>query len=115
MAIGICRTPPHKPQQILRQSADCTRPTSISRRTGRPRKSSTARRDTIHARYASPTAAPLSRRDNYRFNDHAEQADVAFFASVGRAGIAWGADAQWTDATSIEDAINRYLSDDMVS
>lgn len=42
----------------------------------------------------------------------AERGDVLYIPSVGRAGIAWGADADWTDADSIEDAIERYLGID---
>lgn len=38
-----------------------------------------------------------------------EKAQVAFFPSTNRAGISWGADADWTDASSIEDAVERYL------
>lgn len=30
-----------------------------------------------------------------------------------RAGLSWGADADWTDATSPEDAVRRYLTGDM--
>lgn len=37
-------------------------------------------------------------------------AEVLFAASDHRAGIAWGAPADWTDAGSIEDAIERYLN-----
>ena len=35
------------------------------------------------------------------------------FIFADRAGIAWGADASWTDATSPEDALERFASDRM--
>lgn len=43
-----------------------------------------------------------------------EGAEV-LFVSYGRAGIAWGADAQWTDARSPEDAAERWINDKMVN
>lgn len=47
-------------------------------------------------------------------NPYPQNADLLYSAEAGRAGIAWGADAVWTDASSIEDAIQRYISDRMV-
>ncbi len=44
----------------------------------------------------------------------AEHAEVVFLSSISRAGIAWGAVAQWTDAVSVEDCIGRNLNDEMV-
>jgi hypothetical protein len=41
-----------------------------------------------------------------------ETITVLYVPEVGRAGIAWGADAQWTDATSVQDALERYLGVD---
>ena len=41
-----------------------------------------------------------------------EAITVLYVPAVGRAGIAWGADAQWTDATSVQDALERYFGDD---
>ena len=45
--------------------------------------------------------------------------DTAEVGSVlycnGRAGVAWGADAQWTDADSAEDAVRRFLTGEMVN
>lgn len=32
----------------------------------------------------------------------------------GRAGVAWGGPAQWTDADSAEDAVRRFLAGEMV-
>lgn len=43
-----------------------------------------------------------------------ERAEVLFFPFARRAGIAWGGNAVWTDANSIEDALNRYLNDEMI-
>ena len=35
------------------------------------------------------------------------------YVSCGRAGIAWGADAAWTDCIDEEDALRRYLADEL--
>jgi hypothetical protein len=48
------------------------------------------------------------------FEDQAQHAEVLYVPSAGRAGITWGADAQWTDATGITDAANRFAADEMV-
>lgn len=37
----------------------------------------------------------------------AEYGQMIYFPASGRAGIAWGADATWTDCTCAEDAIER--------
>jgi hypothetical protein len=34
--------------------------------------------------------------------------EVLYLPAVGRAGIAWGADAEWLDCASLEDAIKQY-------
>ena len=39
----------------------------------------------------------------------ADRIEVVFFPEAGRAGIAAGADADWTDAASAADGLNRYL------
>lgn len=46
--------------------------------------------------------------------DHNE-GELLYIPSAGRAGIARGADAQWTDATSAQDAIDRYNNDEMAN
>jgi hypothetical protein len=38
-----------------------------------------------------------------------EHADLLYVSPLGRAGIAWGADPDWTYAESPEDAVERYL------
>jgi len=38
-----------------------------------------------------------------------ERGAVLYAPAAGRAGIAWGADADWTDADSLEDGVRRYL------
>lgn len=43
------------------------------------------------------------------------QGELLFIPSIQRAGIARGADAQWTDATSAQDAINRYNNHEMAN
>jgi len=49
------------------------------------------------------------------FDDHAEPGYALYFPEIGRAGIAHGADAQWTDCNSIEDAVERFVNDDMIN
>jgi hypothetical protein len=41
--------------------------------------------------------------------------EMMFVPSAGRAGICLGADSQWTDASSAEDAVCRYNEDEMVN
>lgn len=41
---------------------------------------------------------------NVVYADRAEQARVLILPAAGRAGVAWGADAQWTDLKAGEDA-----------
>ena len=41
--------------------------------------------------------------------DHDMRAEALFYEAVGRGGVVWGADADWTDANSIEDLMERYL------
>ncbi len=38
-----------------------------------------------------------------------ERAEVLWYSSAGRGGFAWGAPADWTDADSLEDVIERAL------
>jgi hypothetical protein len=44
--------------------------------------------------------------------DNEESIWILYFPEIGRAGIAWGADANWTDAESVEDALERYFGVD---
>lgn len=39
-----------------------------------------------------------------------ERLKVLYAPAIGRAGIAHGAEADWTDASSLEDGVRRYLS-----
>ena len=39
--------------------------------------------------------------------------EIVYFPETGRAGVAAGSDAQWTDASSAADALRRFLNDDM--
>lgn len=48
----------------------------------------------------------LGGRDERPESEHLQ---VAFFPTESRAGLAWGGDAQWTDAESIDDAVQRFL------
>jgi hypothetical protein len=50
-----------------------------------------------------------------QIDDKPEAAQVLFIPSIGRAGVAWGADAQWTDALTLEEAISRFIEDDMTN
>lgn len=43
----------------------------------------------------------------------ADLIEIVFFPETGRAGLAAGADADWTDASSAADALDRYLNDRM--
>jgi hypothetical protein len=43
----------------------------------------------------------------------AERIEVLYAPELGQAGLAWGADADWTDCDSLEDAIRRYLGGGM--
>lgn len=38
-----------------------------------------------------------------------EWLEILYVPSIDRAGLAWGADAQWTDAESPEDAVERFF------
>ena len=40
---------------------------------------------------------------------------MLWFPGIGRAGITWGADADWTDADSPEDAVRRYTAGEMTT
>ena len=42
-----------------------------------------------------------------------EAIEIVYFPETGRAGVASGSDAEWTDASSAADALRRYLNDDM--
>lgn len=42
---------------------------------------------------------------------HAEKADALYVPSSRRLGIAWGADATWADADSVESGIDMWLND----
>jgi hypothetical protein len=46
--------------------------------------------------------------------ESAECAWMVFFPGASRAGISWGADAQWTDAKSPEEAVRRWATDTLV-
>lgn len=39
--------------------------------------------------------------------------EIVYFPETGRAGVASGSDAEWTDASSAADALRRYLNNDM--
>lgn len=41
-----------------------------------------------------------------------EALEILYFPESGRAGVAWGADAQWTDADSADDALEHYFGVD---
>jgi hypothetical protein len=41
---------------------------------------------------------------------HTEWIDVAFFESDGRAGVSWGAPADWFDAGSMDEAVQVWIA-----
>ncbi len=43
---------------------------------------------------------------------NAEGVEVVWFPESGRAGVAWGGGADWTDASSADDALRRYFGVD---
>jgi hypothetical protein len=43
----------------------------------------------------------------------ADAIEIVYFPETGRAGVASGSDAEWTDASSAADALRRYLNNDM--
>ena len=43
----------------------------------------------------------------------ADAIELVYFPEIGRAGVASGSDAEWTDASSAADALRRYLNNDM--
>lgn len=47
--------------------------------------------------------------------NNAEHAQAVFFPALGRAGIAWGADAEWTDAKSMVEAVRLWQTGEMVN
>lgn len=55
--------------------------------------------------YAAYLIIPIG-DDGYR---QSVAAQMIWHSEAGRAGIAWGADASWTDAVSPEDAAERFF------
>ncbi len=45
--------------------------------------------------------------------EQAERGCLIFSPEFRRGGLAWGADAQWTDACDAEDVLRRWLEDDL--
>ncbi len=43
---------------------------------------------------------------------NSEGITILWIPGAQRAGLAWGADAQWTDADSVEDALQRFFGVD---
>lgn len=43
-----------------------------------------------------------------------ERAELLWIPSHERGGIAWGADAAWTDADNAEDAVRRFVRDEII-
>ena len=56
-------------------------------------------------------ARALEIKDGY-IQTNSESLGVVFASATGRAGVAWGGTAWWTDADSVSDALNRYFDDD---
>lgn len=51
-------------------------------------------------------------KDDGYIETNSQSIEVIFTPDANRAGVTWGADAVWTDADGIEDAIERYLGID---
>ena len=49
--------------------------------------------------------------DAMGMNPEAESAQALHYPSIGRLGIAWGADATWADVESLEAGIEAWLND----
>ena len=49
--------------------------------------------------------------DAVGMNPEAESAQALYYPSIGRLGIAWGADATWADVESVETGIEAWLND----
>ena len=47
--------------------------------------------------------------------DVAERGNLIFHAENQRGAVAWGADADWTDASSAEEVLHRWLTDTMIN
>ena len=44
---------------------------------------------------------------------HAECADALFLPEIGMGGVAWGADATWTNCTDMANLVARFAAQDM--
>ena len=47
--------------------------------------------------------------ENGYINTGEEAIEILYSPQIGRAGIVWGADADWTDCDSAEDALDRFF------
>lgn len=95
--------------------------------------------DTTPQDFAFESARPVTAEDMTRFDVEGERADgyeldiyclvnaegyretnntgiqVLYHAEAGRAGVIYGGSDLWTDCISSEDAVRRYLSDEMIN
>ena len=44
-----------------------------------------------------------------------EMAELIFIPSEARIGVAWGGDAAWGDATSVEQGLDRWIAGELVN
>lgn len=51
----------------------------------------------------------------YKCSIGGQAAEMLFYEDAGRAGIFTGGDSDWTDASSAEDAVERFNNDEMVN
>lgn len=56
----------------------------------------------------------LVNADGYRETNNTG-IQVLYHAEAGRAGVLYGGEGVWTDCNSSEDAVRRYLADEMVN
>ena len=63
---------------------------------------------------AMQTEASTARTYQLWVKGHAEPAQM-FFPDLQRAGISWGSDTDWTDARSVDEAVQRFVDGEMVN
>ena len=64
-----------------------------------------------YRRHYGGVAYRITIYDTVGMNPEAESAQALYYPSIGRLGIAWGADATWADVESVETGIEAWLND----
>ena len=68
-----------------------------------------ARSDIPSAGKAVAYRVTVAREGEPEDSQEAEAAEMLWYPEIGRGGVAWGADATWTDADGPEDCAERVL------